>query len=180
MKTIFIALSRYNQKTNKIIFDHIRNMDYARLSSQIQAYYKTIGDTVFHVMASDLKWLDRLSRFHNCGIDNNCLQGFIENNRVNLQAVAGRINEFHQLRLDMDKAIIELIESIPEKEFTEEIKIPWGAGSINKELWKLLLQWFTHHTHHRGQVSIQLDNLGIDNDFSMVLDKIEEGVEVEE
>ncbi|MBN1409476.1 MAG: hypothetical protein JW969_01435 [Spirochaetales bacterium] len=174
MKQIFTAFSQYNQKTNKIIFDYIRQMSYTEISSQIHAYYKAIGDTISHVMASDLKWLDRLSRFYDSGIDKDCLKIFMENDRINLKNITDKIDDFYMLRLNMDNAIINLIDSIPGEKFSEEIEIPWGKGSIKKEIWKLLLQWFNHHTHHRGQVSIQLDNLGIDNDYTMVLDKIEQ------
>jgi uncharacterized damage-inducible protein DinB len=43
---------------------------------------------------------------------------------------------------------------------------------MERPLWQLLMQWFNHHTHHRGQVSVQLDALGIENDYSGLLDKI--------
>jgi uncharacterized damage-inducible protein DinB len=51
-------------------------------------------------------------------------------------------------------------------------QIAFGSQNIELELWKLLLQWLNHQTHHRGQLSIQLEIIGIENDFSKIIDKI--------
>jgi uncharacterized damage-inducible protein DinB len=46
-------------------------------------------------------------------------------------------------------------------------------GKIARPLWQLLMQWFNHQTHHRGQASVQLDELGVENDFSGLQDRID-------
>jgi uncharacterized damage-inducible protein DinB len=40
-------------------------------------------------------------------------------------------------------------------------------GKLYKRLFGgLIVHCFNHQTHHRGMISIYLDSLGIDNDFS--------------
>ena len=173
MKEVFIAYSKYNQKTNKIILDAIKNMSPEQIKNEIKAFYKTIADTIFHVMSSDRKWLTRLSKYYKSPIIQEQLSVFTINEKMNLNKVLDHIDELTDLRTKMDHDIIKIIEAIPEEDLHKDIEIPWGSGTIKKELWKLLFQWFNHQTHHRGQISVQLDIVGIDNDYSAVLDKIE-------
>jgi uncharacterized damage-inducible protein DinB len=173
MKDVFLAFSKYNQKTNLIIYDYIKSLSPNQLLNEVNAYYKTIIDTVFHVMLSDTKWLHRLSNYYVSSIETEQLSSYIIDGKVNKGKWIDNKDEFIELRKKIDIDIIKIIESIPEDDFTKDIEIPWASGTITKQLWKLLFQWFNHHTHHRGQVSIQLDVLGINNDFSLVLDKIE-------
>jgi uncharacterized damage-inducible protein DinB len=48
----------------------------------------------------------------------------------------------------------------------------YQGQSETRELWKLLLHWFNHGVHHRGAISGQLDMLGVENDYSGLLQKI--------
>jgi uncharacterized damage-inducible protein DinB len=173
MKEMFLAFSRYNQKANAVVFSYIEKMTTDQLKSPIKAFYKTIGENVFHVIKSDIKWLVRLSKFQQTRIVNEDLNNFIENNEFSMQRFCENLNAFINLRKEIDKEIVLLIECIDENSYMKDLEIPFGKGTIVKPLWKLLFQWFNHHTHHRGQMSIQLENVGIENDYSLVLDKID-------
>ena len=98
---------------------------------------------------------------------------FTTDKKLDSRKVFDRMKDFIKIRLDMDQAIIAAIQSIPEEAFLKKFEIEFGAKKLDLELWKLLFQWFNHQTHHRGQISVQLDLLGIDNDYSLVLDKID-------
>jgi uncharacterized damage-inducible protein DinB len=173
MKELFIAYSRYNQKTNRIILDKVISMSPDQMKHEITAFYKTIADTIYHVLFSDRKWLTRLSKYYKSSIILGELDIFKNNEKMNLNKMISNIGELVDTRTRMDQDIIKIIEAIPEEDLQHEIEIPWGAGTIIKPLWKLLFQWFNHQTHHRGQVSVQLEIVGIDNDYSLVLDKID-------
>jgi uncharacterized damage-inducible protein DinB len=172
MKEVFVAFSRYNQRTNAIIFAHLAGMSADQLASPIKAYYPTIVDSVLHVLKSDLKWLGRLSSFRESPVPKDALAPYLKGDGADLGLVTKDLRSFAELRRRVDAAIVELLEAMPEEAFAGDFEIEFGPGRIKRPLWQLLMQWFNHHTHHRGQVSIQLDALGIDNDFSLVLDKI--------
>jgi uncharacterized damage-inducible protein DinB len=38
-----------------------------------------------------------------------------------------------------------------------------------KPAWRALLHFFNHQTHHRGQVSVLLDQMSVTNDFSNLI-----------
>ena len=173
MKDIFVAFAKYNQRTNSVILQKLREMNEDQIRNHIQAYYSTIADTIFHVMSSDRKWLQRLSKYYESSSIKGDLGKFKDNEKMNLNKVVSNISELSNIREMMDLDIVRMIEQIPDEDLLKEVEIPWGNGTIKRELWKLLLQWFNHQTHHRGQISVQLDIVGIENDYSMVLDKIE-------
>jgi uncharacterized damage-inducible protein DinB len=173
MKDLFVALSRYNKKTNDIVFSYIRKMSQEQLGRQTNAYYETIPQIVLHVINSDVKWLTRLSNYRQTTFKKEALDGFTKDNKPDTGILFGRMEEFCGVRSTVNDEMIELINSIPENDFTREVEMDFGGKRIKKALWKLLLQWFNHHTHHRGQLSMIFDVLGIENDYSLVLDKIE-------
>ncbi|MBN1525158.1 MAG: hypothetical protein JW904_11775 [Spirochaetales bacterium] len=173
MKKLFIGFSRYNEKTNGIIFDSIRNMTFDQFSRDCSSYYRTICDTVFHVMHSDLRWLSRMTPFYATQLSVDTLQPFMIDSGPDDRLIFDKIDSFTKLRIQIDGEIKKLIMAIPEKTFTTDFSMQFGSKPITRTLWKLLLQWFNHHTHHRGQISVQFDMIGVDNDFSLVLDKIE-------
>lgn len=172
MKEVFTAMSRYNQKTNEIIFAYFEKMSFEQMISSVKAYYPTIVSNTYHVLSSDIKWLTRLSKFRETAVTKETLDIFSRDEKVHGESFFLKIREYKELRTRIDREIVALVEAVPEEEFMNEIEMPFGPKTIRMVLWKLLLQWFNHHTHHRGQVSLQLDMLGIENDYSLVLDKI--------
>ena len=163
MKELFIAYSKYNEKTNNMIFDYIRQMTYEQLSKQSNTHFKSIAHTVYHLLKSDLKWLSRMSEF---------IKSELTVDKPDIYQIFEKIESFCKLRMQVNTEMKQLISAIPEHAFREDFTMPFGKNSITKPLWQLLFQWFNHHTHHRGQISNQLDLVGVENNYSMLLDKI--------
>jgi uncharacterized damage-inducible protein DinB len=172
MKEIFIAYSRYNRKANAAVFDAVSKMGAEQLQHPIKAHYPTIVHTLGHTLRSDIKWLSRLSPFRPSPVPKDAALRFSTGEAIDPGKVAADLAGFVDLRARVDDAIVAVVEAIPEEAFAKDIDIEWGSSRIGRVLWQLLIQWFNHQTHHRGQASIQLDELGIENDFSGMLDKI--------
>jgi uncharacterized damage-inducible protein DinB len=172
MKEIFVAYSRYNRKANAAVFDAIAEMGAEELRHPIKAYYPTIVQTLGHAMRSDIKWLGRLSAFRASPVPKDAASPFSTDDAIDPEKAIAGLGGFVGLRSRVDEAIVAAISAIPEGAFAEDFEIEWGNGTMKRVLWQLLMQWFNHQTHHRGQASIQLDELGVANDFSGVLDKI--------
>ncbi len=172
MKELFVAYSRYNRQANAAAFSILEGLSADQLAFPIKAFYPTVTDTVFHVLKSDVKWLYRLSSFLPSGVPKDVLDRYMKEGAVDHGLVAAGLRDFVELRKRVDEAVIAVIAAIPEDAFLKNLEIEFGPKTIERPLWQLLMQWFNHQTHHRGQVSVQLDALGLDNDYSGVLDKI--------
>ncbi len=172
MKDLFVAYSRYNRQANAAIFSVLEGLSAEQLAFPVKAYYPTVTDTVFHVLKSDVKWLYRLSSFSPSSVPKDVLDPYLKDGAVDPALVAAGLRDFVAIRKRVDEAVIAVIAAVPAASFLKNLEIEFGPKTMERPLWQLLMQWFNHQTHHRGQVSVQLDALGIDNDYSGVLDKI--------
>jgi uncharacterized damage-inducible protein DinB len=78
-----------------------------------------------------------------------------------------------QHRKQVDEVILQFIDEIAEGALNSVITYKNFKGDdVEKELWKILLQWFNHQTHHRGQISVLLDMIEVNNDYSSMLTRI--------
>ncbi len=168
MKQLFEAFTGYNKNTNRIIGDYIINMSREQFENETITYFPTIILNILHVMESDLKWLFRLKEFYNPEVMQTEISELIGDKDPEI--LFQNRHKIVELRGRLDRDIISLISSIDD--FASEIEMDFGGNKITQLSWKLILQWFNHQTHHRGQISVLLDIQGIDNDFSMMLDKI--------
>lgn len=174
MKEIFVAFSKYNFETNLIICNMLSKSVISDLSKKSNCFYPSIIDSILHVMKSDCKWFSRLSKVST----NNYLDIIpIETiHNITIESVETeviRLDQLIEIRKNIDTQITNFISSIDEEQFKKKIEIPFGTELIIKELWQLLLQWFNHQTHHRGQISLQFELVGKENDYSTVLGKID-------
>ncbi|HOF86284.1 MAG TPA: DinB family protein [Treponemataceae bacterium] len=172
MKELFLALSTYNQKTNRIIYDLLKNISKNDFDRSLKCYYKNIGENIIHVIRSDIKWLQRFSVFTITEQDNKAFEIINKSKVISGETIVNNFVAFYDLRITLDSKIIDFIKNIKEEEYLMKKQIAFGSQNIELELWKLLLQWLNHQTHHRGQLSIQLEIIGIENDFSKIIDKI--------
>jgi uncharacterized damage-inducible protein DinB len=97
-----------------------------------------------------------------------------------LAAVAGAGGDFPEGPLDAagwaklkaaiattDQATIDLIRGLDESGCSFPIKLDWYEGKPDAVPFHFLAQQlFEHGTHHRGQISQILDELGVEHDFS--------------
>ena len=172
MKELFQAFAAYNRNANKIICDHLTQDGSAALTMETDTYFKTIAGTLYHLMDSNLRWLDRMSAFRNPAVNAAALAEFQLDAAPDARSIAANEQRFYSLAESIDVEIVKLVEAIPSGAFAEDFTMQFGQNKITRLLWQLLFQWFNHHTHHRGQISLLLDLSGIENNFSLVLDKI--------
>jgi uncharacterized damage-inducible protein DinB len=172
MHTVYKAFAEYNKNVNAAVIGLLKGLNAEQFGMKLNAYYPTIAATLLHVMSSDAKWLERFSGFRKTDFDTAALtelKGECEKDPA--KAFAERERLFG-MRRGLDEEIIALLRAMEGADFNRPQTISFGSGMLTRELWKLLLQWFNHQTHHRGQVSLFLDMLGVENDYSKVIDKI--------
>lgn len=172
MKELFIAFSRYNRNTNGIICEYLSKTAPDRLLLERESYYPSILHSFLHVMKSDLKWISRLMKLDTGDLSNRIDADAIDSiSPESISSGRSTIPEIIALRKDIDLYIVRFISALDEEWFTRSVEIPFGQNSITRKLWELLLQWFNHQTHHRGQLSLQLELIGQENDYSAVIGK---------
>ena len=173
MKTLFQAFARYNGSVNRSILELVEPLSKEQIMMQTKAYYPSIFETLLHNFIADLNWLKRYrSAFQgNKGLNNTNLLSL--DDKTLRKEFESDYTKFFQYRRQMDDLIIQFANDLDESRFDSVIKYKNYKGEdVEKEIWKTLLHWFNHQTHHRGQVSVLLDLVGVDHDFSSMMTRI--------
>jgi len=172
MKTLFQAFARYNGSVNRSILELVEPLKKEQVMMETKAYYPSIFETLLHNFIADLNWLKRYRDAfkENKGLDRNLISMDDKSLRKEFES---DYMKFFQYRRQMDDVIIQFVNALDESKLDSVIKYKNYKGEvIEKEIWKTLLHLFNHQTHHRGQVSVLLDMVGVDHDFSSMVTRI--------
>ena len=173
MKNIFQALALYNKSVNETLMGLLKGLSKDQIMMETKAFFHSIYETFVHTVTTDLIWLRRYEKIYP---DIKCLKS---NELLSLDDVSMR-KEFgkdyraaFEIRKRADALIEEFIHEINEQNFIRAIQYKNYKGEhVEKILWQALLHWFNHQTHHRGNISVMLDFLGVDNDFSSLITRV--------
>jgi len=155
-------MARYNLWMNQKILDTIKDVDEATLWADRGAFFGSIMATLNHILGADLLWLKRFEPFDHMGILKDLNQYPIP---TALNSIGyDRLSEFAPARQSLDHLIIDFIACLRD----ETLNGPITYVRINGEAYTksnaglVLSHVFNHQTHHRGQVTTLLSQMGLD------------------
>ena len=167
MIEFFKYSAKCNRQINSAMSDVILSSDKNPYDAQINGYYKSIGEILDHYYIADIIWLNTFRQVKESSIFQNPLFTNIPqwNDRL-----SGSIETFRQKRESLDQLIIDFINELSPEDLNKIISRKTRAGQVlERLLWKALMHMLNHDTHHRGQISQILDELGIANDYSNMI-----------
>jgi uncharacterized damage-inducible protein DinB len=160
-------LALYNQTANLKMHGLIRTLTDAQWNQEFTGYFKTIRQLCTHIYVSDYNWLKRFGRFRDFQYIEDPL--FSQNLDYSSHPFDG-IAEYIAKREELDKKLIALAGELAEKDLEKNITFTNTKGeTISKNAGGSLLHMFNHETHHRGMISLYLDIMKVENDFSGLL-----------
>lgn len=156
LKQHFELLAAYNQWMNSRIYEAAGQLSEADLAKDRGAFFGSILGTLNHILVGDTIWLKRFATHPSCV---SCLQEV-----ANLpsptglsQTVFDDIGSLSEHRAWLDRQIISWIAQLTEGDLDSVLSYRNTKGvSANKRYSSLVLHFFNHQTHHRGQVSALL------------------------
>ncbi|MFA6178741.1 MAG: DinB family protein [Candidatus Methylopumilus sp.] len=158
-----IALfARYNEWMNIKLYDTASKLSKEELLADRKAFFGSIQGTLNHIFIADIIWLKRFSHH--------------PSNHPALQVIQAMQDprSLDELRL------IDFAELTKQRHMLDSIILSWANQLTNedldyvvhyrnmkgvpadKKLGSLLLHFFNHQTHHRGQVTTLLTQCGLD------------------
>lgn len=160
-------LALYNQAANQKMGALIHTLTDAQWNQEFTGYFKTIKQLCTHVYISDYNWLKRFGRFRDFQCTKDPL--FAQDLNYSSHPFDG-IAEYIAKREELDQKLITLAGELTENELGKNITFTTFKGdTMSKNAGGSLLHMFNHQTHHRGMISLYLDMMKIDNDFSGLL-----------
>ncbi|MBV7550571.1 DinB family protein [Pseudomonas sp. PDM26] len=155
-------MATYNKWMNEKIYGAARCLSDDELSADRKAFFRSILGTLNHVAAGDTVWLKRFAKHP---ANHSALEPVRRlSDPKNLdQALFSTIRELSEYRERLDQIIVEWASSITESDLDHTLHYASFKGVVSdKDFYGLVMHFFNHQTHHRGQVTTLLSQAGVD------------------
>ncbi len=169
----FILLARYNALSNETLNGILSALPREELTRPRGAYFGSIMGTLGHLLSCDENWLRRFRELCGSGapLDHPRLE---PDGHVWRPAAFTTFEEFISERQTVDGIFVEWAATVDTALFDRTLAYADSEGKpLRYQFRDAAEHVFNHQTHHRGQVSQLLDELGIKHDFSDLLNAAE-------
>jgi uncharacterized damage-inducible protein DinB len=165
----FAYLARYNRGANESLVGHLASLPVGEISKPRGSWFGSIQGILDHAIMCDINWL---RRFRILFPADEAL------NRPRLSPPGSEwtkfefpiFEEYRRERAVVDAIFADWIASADTSRFGEVLAYSDSHGIPKRYYVRDALDHvFNHQTHHRGQVSQILDELGIANDYSNLI-----------
>jgi uncharacterized damage-inducible protein DinB len=173
IKAVFEVLAKYNKLTNHDMVKVLEGVEPAKLIEDIGSYYKSIMGLLNHQLLADIGWLRVLgTHVSSLYFVPSLLEHFPSERTPPDKLYWTTLDEYKIVRSEIDSIIERVVNTISPSEYSATIIVEGRRGRFEYIIWRILLHLFNHETHHRGGVSVLLDQFKIENDYSNLLWKV--------
>jgi uncharacterized damage-inducible protein DinB len=144
-------MAAYNAWCNERIYEVAAELSEADYHADRGAFFKSMSGTLNHLLVTDRIWLKRFT-------------GEGESpNRLDAVLFDG-FSDLRQARRREDERIIAYVESLSEADLTGRLRYRsiTNPTEIEQPLAPVLMHFFNHQTHHRGQAHCLLTGFGLE------------------
>jgi uncharacterized damage-inducible protein DinB len=154
-------MATYNQWMNQNIYVAAAGLSSADLKLDRKAFFGSILGTLNHIAVGDTIWLRRFAKHPAM------FKVLLELDAANPQTLSEQLfpdlELLSEYRKKLDATIIKWVASITEADFSIPLNYKNMKGvAAEKDFFSMLMHFFNHQTHHRGQVSTLLFQAGVD------------------
>ncbi len=162
-RTEHIALmANYNQWMNRKLYDAALTLTDAELARDRQAFFGSILGTLNHLALGDTVWLKRFAQ-HPAGYAVLAPLNAVSAPADLKQLAFADIRELAAHRSWLDQLIVDWSHTVQEIDLDHRLHYSNMRGvSADKNFFSLLVHFFNHQTHHRGQATTLLTQAGLD------------------
>ncbi|MEC7119154.1 MAG: DinB family protein [Pseudomonadota bacterium] len=159
---IFYVMADYNAWMNQKIYWAVRKLTPEQLAQDRGAFFGSILGTLNHLVVGDIIWLKRFATYPTFTQGLAPIADYPQPQALN-QLLYPDLDTLQHQRLQLDQLISHWITQITEKSLADELCYTNSKGIRHcKTLGHLILHFFNHQTHHRGQISTLLHQAGQD------------------
>jgi uncharacterized damage-inducible protein DinB len=162
LKKQYLVFCEYNRRMNKKLYSVSAQLTDEELNKDRGAFFKSILGTLEHIMIADLAWLRRFQSLPNMETTLSSLAEYPAITTLN-QKLYPNFSELQRARERLDSLFKNFIEALDESQFDKTFQYKNMLGkSFEGELWTYITHVFNHQTHHRGQATTLLTQIGHD------------------
>jgi uncharacterized damage-inducible protein DinB len=157
-----VLLARYNAGMNQQMYQAAARLTQDELGADRQAFFGSILGTMNHLLVGDTIWLRRFAG-HPAAYSS--LAPLLQQPPVTglSQSFGNDLATLQAYRSELDAIILDWAQQVT----ADELAQPFSYRNIKGEAYckpfgSLVLHFFNHQTHHRGQISTLLYQAGVD------------------
>ena len=155
-------LARYNQWMNDKLYAAVADWDEVALHEHRGAFFGSIFGTLDHLLKADTIWLKRFAE-HPADFSALAPVHALTHPYLLEGPVYDDFPSLHAARLAMDETILAFADQLTNTLCEQPLVYLNRAGeSFERPLGFVLLHFFNHQTHHRGQITTLLSQAGVD------------------
>lgn len=162
LKEQFELLAAYNLWMNAKVYEAAGHLCVTDLAKDRGAFFGSILGTLNHILVGDTIWLKRFATHPSC---QNVLREVVDlQHPMSLdQIIFDDLASLSAHRIWLDRKIINWIDGLSEGDLDFVLSYHNTKGiRANKRYSSLILHFFNHQTHHRGQAATLLSQAGVD------------------
>ena len=163
-------MANYNQWMNTTLLSTLQSLSHEQLTQNQGAFFGSIMGTLNHITVGDTIWLKRFAKHPASHAESLAFHRLAPIHKLN-HPLFNTLPELADYRTKLDSQIILWVEALSEADLDETLVYENMQGIVaRKNFFSLLMHFFNHQTHHRGQVSTLLSQNGVDfGDTDLVL-----------
>lgn len=155
-------MARYNQWMNEKAYDTAAQLTAAQLAENRGAFFGSVLGTLNHIVVADTVWLQRFAQ----GLPQFTMLEAVSRlpTPTALDAeVFGELALLRERRALLDNTILAFAGAVTEQDLASPVVYRNMKGvQSTRQLFGLLMHFFNHETHHRGQLTTLLTQYGLD------------------
>jgi uncharacterized damage-inducible protein DinB len=160
-------LARYNRHANTEMGRICAALSDEEWNRAMGGYYPSVRALCSHVFQGDITWLKRFATVRPFRYAEHPI---FQRPMTWGELLFPTFAEYACERQVADDLLSQLAEELSPEDFARRLRYKnWKGIDQDHEFGGLIMHVFNHHTHHRGMVSLYLDMLGKENDFSNII-----------
>lgn len=155
-------MASYNQWMNQSIYKAVAELSYIDLIEDKGAFFGSILGTLNHNLAADIIWLKRFAD-HFSELSSLDFVRMLERPATLNTQLFDDLLLLQRQRFKLDQLIIAMMNELTDEMLSSALMYKNMKGIEHSQRFGFTLQhFFNHQTHHRGQITTLLSQLGID------------------
>lgn len=157
-----VLMASYNSCMNRRLYDAAARLSSDELHKNRGAFFGSLFKTMTHIAVGDTVWLHRFAEHPDALTLRKDISAFAKPVSLD-QQLAETLLELNQYRNILDTIIVNWAGSLNQAQLTGPLIYSNMAGkNMRKTFGHVVMHFFNHQTHHRGQASTLLYQAEID------------------
>lgn len=162
-KEHFILMADYNHRMNNQVIETSMHLSEEALTKDRGTYFRSIIGTLNHILVGDIIWLSRFSTHSDHYESLKALTKLPKPQALD-DVIFSNLSSFSKARNEIDSSLsLWLKYEVVENDFSQSLSYSNTKGIVSeRNFGELVCHLFNHQTHHRGQLTTLLNQLGLD------------------